>query len=78
MSTNLSRLLLREAYEESEWLGFRNINKWIEKLRDISSRRSPDRLQVHRHRRVHRGRVPGRRLRPRQGLQDTLESRKHA
>ena len=32
MSTNLSRLLLREAYEESEWLGFRNINKWIEKL----------------------------------------------
>jgi hypothetical protein len=32
MSTNPSRLLLREAYEESEWFGFRNINKWIEKF----------------------------------------------
>ena len=32
MSTNPSRLLLREAYEKSEWFGFRNINKWIEKF----------------------------------------------
>ena len=32
MSTNPSRLLLREAYEESEWFVFRNINKWIVKF----------------------------------------------
>ena len=32
MDTNPSRLLLRESYEESEWFGFRNINKWIEKF----------------------------------------------